>query len=934
MKLSYQWLKKIVNFDLSPQQLAERLTNQVAEAEVIKQSGQHLDKIVVAKILAIRPHPQADRLQLVTALTKLPKESQKTQLEIVCGAPNIKVGQMVPLALIGACLPNGVEIKEAVIRGVTSTGMLCAEDELGLGPDHAGILILDEQAKIGEPISNVLGLSDTILEIENKSITHRPDLFSHWGFAREIFALLGKQFLPDLPKVNLADKKLANKSLNIKVENNQLCPAYFAIRLTNIQVKPSPRWLQQRLNAIGIKSINQIVDITNYVMAEIGQPLHAFDADKLTDGKIIIRLAKQGEKIIALDQQTYRLSANNLVIADNKKAIALAGIIGGDSSKIDANTKNIILESANFDPVNIRRTSRQFNLRTESAIRFEKGLPVNFPLFGLQRAVQLFQKISDSKIDSCLFSQTNKLFEQRLIRRKKILIFPDKINEFLGVALTPNKITSVLETIGCQIKQTDLRKEIIKLAKQQLNKPFRYGVSTFLDAPKIFDCSSLTKYLYRQIGVELPRNSIMQINEGESIDLVNALSGDLVFAKGNKPYFDKTFPEGIGHVGIYLGKNKVIHASSSAKKIIKTTIANFSSKKDWRGVRRFISQKRGWVITAPIWRPDLQLMPDLAEEIMRLVGYQSIKPQPLSIVSQAVKANNLLFWQSKIKNWLANLEFTEVYNYSFYGETESQPVINQHIQLANPLNPDQKYLRISLLPNLLKLIKKNKLHFSQFKVFEVGHIYLNQYLASQQINEPTMVSGIIVQSAKTEEIFYCVKGIINYLAEKLKIDESRINFLPIPNKCELCRKIFDVKESASIKIDQQIIGTLGKIKQGCGGFEINLTKLIALMKDQAIIFKTPSIYPPVERDLGFVVEKGTAYANLVSAIKQVSPMIKQIDLFDLYQAPKLGKTKKYLAFHLIIQSDDHTLIQQEISQLQDKIVQQLEKQFSAQLRNF
>ena len=444
MKLSYQWLKQLLpGLKKSPKQLGEVLSMQIAEVEEIIKLSQGLEKVIVAEIIKIKPHPQADKLQVAVV------NNGKTKQEVVCGAPNIKAGQKVPLALSGAVLPKGMEIKPAVIRGVKSNGMLCAEDELGLGSDHEGILILPSNLKPGQSLTRALKLDDTILDVENKSLTHRPDLFNHIGFAREIGVLFGIK--PKLPDFKL--KALSNKSLiQIKVEDKKLCPRYMAVVMDDIKVAPSPDWLQTRLRNLGMKPINNVVDITNYILTEIGQPLHAFDADKIKENKIIIRRAKANEKLMALDGQEYKLSSDNLVIADAKKPVALGGIIGGELSGITDSTKRIVIESANFDSANIRRSAWHLALRTEAVVRFEKGLPLVFPELGLARAIELIQDLAKGKVVSKIYDLKSNEANKALKQKKEIVFDPVRARMFIGADIKDQQIIKILKGLGAKVK--------------------------------------------------------------------------------------------------------------------------------------------------------------------------------------------------------------------------------------------------------------------------------------------------------------------------------------------------------------------------------------------------------------------------------------------------------------------------------------------------
>ncbi len=445
MKLSYNWLKEFLpGLKKSPEELAEILSMKVAEVEEVVKLGKEFDGIVVAEILEVRHHPQADKLKI--AVVDIGNE----KMEIVCGAPNIKPGQKVPLALEGAHLPDGMEIKTAVIRGVESKGMLCAEDELGLGSDHQGILILDPKAKIGQPLSEFLGINDYILEIENKSLTHRPDLFNHLGFSREIRTVLGLKINPKNKKIKIS--KSDKSPIQIKVLNTDLCPRYMAVVMEEVKIGPSPLWLQDRLRNLGINPINNVVDITNYILMELGQPLHAFDADRIQNNKIIVRRATKGEKFSALDGQEYELSNEDLVIADVKKPIALAGIIGGEESSINKNTKRIVIESANFSPANVRRTSWRLGLRTEAVVRFEKGLPLVFSESGLGRAIELVHKLAKGKLAGKIYDLKSKKAEIFLRQKREIVFEPEEARKFIGEGIKDEVIKKILQGLGVEIK--------------------------------------------------------------------------------------------------------------------------------------------------------------------------------------------------------------------------------------------------------------------------------------------------------------------------------------------------------------------------------------------------------------------------------------------------------------------------------------------------
>src|SRR5882724_3262073 len=350
MKFSVNWLREFVELPPSIDALAELLTMSGVEIEGIQKRGADFDKVVVAQIMDSKPHPNADRLTVCVV-----DDGSGTKRQIVCGAKNYRVGDKVPLALPGAELTGGLKIRASKLRGVESEGMLCSAKELGVAEDAAGLLILSPEAKIGTPIRDLFPL-DTILDVE---ITpNRGDLLSHFGLAREIAALTNKRFVGQalrLPSKAAGDAPALQKK-GIKISALRECPFYSARRIENVKVGPSPDWLRAKIESVGIRSINNVVDVSNFVMLELGQPTHAFDADKLS-GEINVRLAREGEKFLALDGKTYELTPENLVIADGERTVGIAGVMGGEESGVTDSTKNVLLESAYFLPASIRRAA-------------------------------------------------------------------------------------------------------------------------------------------------------------------------------------------------------------------------------------------------------------------------------------------------------------------------------------------------------------------------------------------------------------------------------------------------------------------------------------------------------------------------------------------------------------------------------------------------
>lgn len=380
MKFSVKWLREFVELPDDIDKLAELLTLAGIEIEAIEKRGAKIDKVIVALITASSPHPNADRLSVCQV-----DDGSGTKRQIVCGAKNYKVGDKVPLALPGTKLPDGTEIRKSKLRGVESEGMLCSAIELGLGQDPAGLLILSPEAKVGAPITDLFP-SDTILDVE---ITpNRGDLLSHYGLAREISALTGKKSRASLPSGSATSTP---KGVKISAPNE--CPFYSLRKIENVKVGPSPDWLRAKIESVGLRSINNIVDISNFVMLELGQPTHAFDAAEIK-GEINARLAHKNEKFLALDGKTYSLGHNDLVIADEKKAIGIGGVMGGEESGVSDSTRTVLLEAAYFSPAAIRRTARSLNLPSDASYRFERGVDSGMILPASQRVADLIREVA------------------------------------------------------------------------------------------------------------------------------------------------------------------------------------------------------------------------------------------------------------------------------------------------------------------------------------------------------------------------------------------------------------------------------------------------------------------------------------------------------------------------------------------------------------
>ncbi len=515
MRVSLDWLQDYIDTsDISADELAEKLDLSGTEVENVIKQGVGLDNIVVAQIKKIKPHPNADKLVLCDTF------DGKETSQIVCGAKNMKEGDKVALTKPGAKLPNGMEIKKAKIRGESSSGMLASEIELGFGEDASGVMIIDEKLKPGQALDDALDLNDTILELE---ITpNRPDLMSMIGMAREIGAILGRDFKVPSIKIKESDKA-ATEMAKVDIKDADLNPRYIAKMITGVKVDESPQWIKKRLLAAGARPINNLVDITNYVLFETGQPLHAFDYDLLEGGQIIVRRAKAKEQMTTLDDVERKLETDNLVIADKKKAIALAGVMGGALTEVNDKTQNVLLESAYFKPQNIGKTSRGLGLISESSIRFERGIDPNNTDYAVDRAAQLMQDVAGGTV---LKGSVD--VYPKPIKERKLKMRPARANSVLGIDLPAKKMEKTLSSL--------------KLDVSLSNKELKVSVPTFRpDLEREIDLIEEIARLYDLNKIESTLPGAAQVGKMTELDDLQAQLRNILTGFGQKEAITYSF---------------------------------------------------------------------------------------------------------------------------------------------------------------------------------------------------------------------------------------------------------------------------------------------------------------------------------------------------------------------------------------------------------
>jgi phenylalanyl-tRNA synthetase beta chain len=592
MLISLEWLKEYVDINEDVKELENALTMIGQEVEAIEEQGQHLDNVVVGHIVEYGQHPDADKLSLLKV-----DVGEETLLQIICGAPNHKLGDKVIVAKIGAVLPGNFKIKKSKIRGVESQGMLCSEVELGMGTDSDGIVILSEDSLIGEDIKTHLNLDDIIFELE---ITpNRPDCLSHIGIAREVAAYYDRKV-----KYPMSDTRTLNgpSGIIVDIDDDKRCNRYSTRVLKNVKIEESPVWLKRRLKAIGLRSINNIVDITNFIMFEYNQPMHAFDYSKIEGSKIIIREAKKGEKITTLDGEERELNNSELVIADEAKAIAIAGIMGGQNSEVDENTTDILLEVAYFTPENIRKTAKELGLSSDASYRFERGIDRDNTLVVLERASSLIQTITNCEI----VGEYVDVYTDPYVSREVSLDI-NKLNKFVGKEIELDTVGKILNSLNMQIKNrgenkisvtppsyrnditrsADLYEEIIRMygfENIEGKMPIENIKAGVVDEE--FQTTDTSKKHLRDMGLQevinysfIPRGILRKLKiEAETIDIKNPINEDMVTLRPTLMYglltnIKDNFNRNINDLKIFEVSRTFTKAETLANEIVKVGIA-------------------------------------------------------------------------------------------------------------------------------------------------------------------------------------------------------------------------------------------------------------------------------------------------------------------------------------------------------------------------
>jgi phenylalanyl-tRNA synthetase beta chain len=795
MKILYSWLKEFVPLDIPAEKAAEVLGRLGFEIAGIHRLGGDLSGVVLAEVQDVQKHPNADRLSLC-------KVTDGQQLfSVVCGAANVRAGIRVPLARIGAVLPNGMKIGPAKLRGVESQGMICSAAELGLEAASDGILIMDAQNALGTDIKSLLNLDDTLIEIE--VTPNRRDALSVIGVARELAAALNLSLKHPEPRVRELE---LGTSFSVSNEAPDLCPRYIARMIREVKIGPSPDWMVKRLTRCGIRSINNVVDITNYVMLELGQPLHAFDGMKLRGRRLRIRLAHEGETLQTLEGKTATLDPDMLLIADEDKPAAIAGVIGGEPSSITADTSEIILESAAFAPGSIRRTARKLGISTDSSYRFERGSDWNLVAMASTRAAQLIQELAGGLGFKPIESAP------RPYTPPSIKLQTDHVRQRLGLEIKEALIADILRRLGC---------------------------------------------------------------------VISTGSGQIL-------------------------------------------------------------------VTVPSWRCDLNQEADLLEEIARVNGYDNVPTRAPNIRWTPVPDSATWSFERRISDLLVGLGFFEALNFSFLNEKQlshftpgfGRPADARPIALVNPLSQEQAFLRTSLLPGLLQNALTNFNHqMSGVSFFELGRVFDQTREGPQEVRRVGMLIGGDFlpphwrQKARKAD-FYELAGLIESLLDSLHIRCSE--------RTPGTPAAFHPKRSATLVLGSNVLGWMGEIHPDLAAQLDCKEPLVAAELDLSVLQQTTpktatftplSAFPPVLRDLSFIVPEQVSYDKIARTLRAAAgATLELLTLIDLYRGTSIGAQKKSMTLSLLFRHKDRTLKESDIESAMDRVKSELEKKCEAKIR--
>ncbi|MDD7722450.1 MAG: phenylalanine--tRNA ligase subunit beta [bacterium] len=820
MNISYNWLKEYLDFDLQPEEVAAALTSigletgGVEEVQTIKGG---LEGLVIGEVLTCVEHPNSDHLHITTV-----NVGSEAPLQIVCGAPNVAAGQKVVVAVNGTKLYDGdncFTIKRSKIRGVESNGMICAEDEIGIGTDHSGIIVLPAEAVVGTPAKEYYNVkSDFVLEVD---ITpNRVDATSHYGVARDLAAYLkqaGKPAQLKAPSVEAFQIDDPTAGISVEVQNTEACLRYSGVTIQGVTVKESPEWMQNRLRAIGLRPINNVVDVTNFILHELGQPLHSFDAGKIKGNHVIVKTEPAGTKFVTLDGVERTLTDRDLMICNTEEPMCIGGVFGGLDSGVTEQTTDVFLESACFHPTWIRKTARRFGLNTDASFRFERGLDPNQTIYVLKRAALLIQELAGGRI-------TGEIQD----------VYP-KVYEPYRVSVTYQKINSL-------------------------------------------------------IGKEIPVETVKSIVESLEMKIV-------------------------------------------------------------------AEDEAGLTLDVPMYRIDVQRDVDVIEDILRIYGYNNVEFSEHVKSNLSYKTPTDRSWelQNLISEQLCGCGFNEILNNSltrsaYYNELSTYPV-SHCVMLMNPLSADLNCMRQTLLFGGLESAEHNmKRKNGNIRFYEFGNCYdynidnkregetLGEF--SEEYRLGIWLAGNRVENSwahpNEKTSVYELKAYVENILVRLGVERRKVIFGHLSND------LYSAGLTITTGAGRQL-GTLGIVqKKICKALDIDTevyyaelswTQLMKEIKKSKVSFSELSKFPAVKRDLALLLDKGVQFAEIVKIARESErKLLKDVELFDVYEGKNLPAGKKSYAVSFYLQDEAKTLNDKQIESIMKKIQSGLEQKLGAQLR--
>ncbi len=821
MNISYNWLKEYVNFDLTPDEVAAALTSiglETGSVEEVQSIKGGLEGLVIGEVLTCVPHPNSDHMHVTTV--NLGDGGEPVQ--IVCGAPNVAAGQKVVVATLGTKLYDGDQcftIKKSKLRGVESNGMICAEDEIGIGTDHAGIIVLPQDVVPGTLAKDYYNIkSDYVLEVD---ITpNRADACSHYGVARDLYAWLiqnGRRATLHRPSVDAFQVENHDLDIDVQVENAEACPHYAGVTVKGVTVRESPEWLQEKLRVIGLRPINNVVDVTNYIVHAFGQPLHCFDADTIKGGAVIVKTMPQDTPFVTLDGVERKLNERDLMICNCEEPMCIAGVFGGFDSGSTEQTRDVFLESAYFHPTWVRKTARRHGLNTDASFRFERGIDPNSVIYCLKLAALMVKELAGGTISSEIKDVCAKDFP-----------------------------------------------------------PFRVELAY--------------KHVHDLVGKEIPVNTIKSIVRSLEMDIVNETS-------------------------------------------------------------------EGLTLDVPAYRVDVQRPCDVIEDILRIYGYNNVEipttlKSSLTTKGEQDTSNGL---QNLVSEQLVGCGFNEILNNSltkaaYYDGLESYPSENL-VRLLNPLSSDLNVLRQTLFFGGLESIVRNaNRKNADLKFFEFGNCYhyhagkknLEKPLApySESLHMALWVTGKRVANswahADEDSSVYELKAYVENIFLRLGLDMRTLvvgNLSDDIYATALCIDTRGGKRLATLGVVTRKILKAMDIDNEVYYAELNWNELMKAIRNHKVSYAELTKFPAVKRDLALLIDKKVQFAEIERiAYETERKLLKNVELFDVYEGKNLEAGKKSYAISFTLQDENATLNDKQIDKIMQKLITNLQNKLDAKLR--